>query len=87
MPATFARPEARMTGSEPNARSLSLPVCGVSGGWRDLWDAPDDHAELRAQAERAECRTVARALVLGVVMRRESARDCVSGRDEGHARV
>jgi hypothetical protein len=33
-----------------------FPIRGIPGGWRDPWDEPDDHAELRAQAERAERR-------------------------------
>jgi hypothetical protein len=34
----------------------AFPVRGVPGGWRDVWDPPDDHAQLRAAAEAAEQR-------------------------------
>ena len=50
---------------------LELPVRAVPGGWRDVWDDPDDHAELRAQAEAAERRLMSRALVLGVLLQDE----------------
>jgi hypothetical protein len=28
-----------------------FPTRGGAGGWRDCWDDPDDHAQLRARAE------------------------------------
>ena len=34
-----------------NDPALSFPVRGVAGGWRNCWDDPDDHAELRVRAE------------------------------------
>ena len=54
-----------------NDPPLSFPVCGVPGGWRDVWDDPDDHAQLLARAEAAERRQLARAEVLSVVWQRE----------------
>ena len=42
-----------------------VPVRGVPGGWRDPWDVPDDHAELRTQAETDKCRLTARIQVVG----------------------
>jgi hypothetical protein len=40
-------------------------VRGVPGDWRDLWDDPDDSAELRAKAEAAERPQTARVQRLG----------------------
>jgi hypothetical protein len=56
-----------------NDPALSVPVRGVPGDWRDCWDDPDDHVELRASAEVAERRQTARAEGLGVVWRQELA--------------
>ena len=44
---------------------------GVLGGWRDVWDGPDDHAELRARAEAVEHRHTRHAAVLDVVWQGE----------------
>jgi hypothetical protein len=48
-------------------------VLGVPGGWRDPWDEPDDHAELRARAEAIKRRQMQRAELLGVVWRAQIA--------------
>jgi hypothetical protein len=48
-----------------------FPVRAVPGGWREWWDDPDDHAELRASAEATERRHPARAEYLGVVWHQE----------------
>jgi hypothetical protein len=47
------------------------PVRGVPCGWRDVWDGPDDHAELRARAEAVERRQTRLAETLGVAWRQE----------------
>ena len=46
-------------------------MCGVAGGWRDCWDDPDDHAQLRTQSEAIERRQQRLAEVLGVVWQGE----------------
>jgi hypothetical protein len=56
-----------------NDPPLTFPVRGVPGAWRDWWDEPDDSAKLRARAEAAERRQMAKAEVLGVVWRQELA--------------
>ena len=56
-----------------NDPAPSFPVRGVPGGWRDVWDDPDDSAELRARAEATERRQLARAERLGVAWRQELA--------------
>ena len=48
-------------------------MCGVAGGWRDMWDDPEEHAQL-AGSEAAERRQVAQVKRLGVVWQREMAR-------------
>ena len=53
---------SRATASVPG---LTAMRCGVLDGWRDPWDGPDDSAALRAQAEAAERRQMARAEVVG----------------------
>jgi hypothetical protein len=50
-----------------------FPTRGVSGGWRDVWDEPDDHAELQAQAVAAERRLEALATRIGWRWQREIA--------------
>ena len=32
------------------AVEIPFPIRGVAGGWRDVWDDPDDSAQLRRQA-------------------------------------
>jgi hypothetical protein len=54
-----------------HAPTSPFPVRGVPGGWRDLWDEPNDHAELRAKAEATERRQDARAKRLGAVWQQE----------------
>src|SRR5829696_8215687 len=49
-------------------------MCGVAGGWRDGWDDPDDHVELRASAEATERRQRRLTEMLGVVWRQELER-------------
>jgi hypothetical protein len=56
-----------------NDPALSFPVRGVPGGWRDCWDDPDDHAQLRARAETAERRQTRRAALLGAAWRAQIA--------------
>ncbi len=51
-------------------QALAFPVCGVPGGYRDPWDTPDDHAELRVQAGAEERRRQELALCLRVVRMR-----------------
>jgi hypothetical protein len=46
-------------------------MCGVAGGWREWWNDPDDHAELRARAEASKCRQTRRTEVLGVMWQGE----------------
>ena len=53
--------------------ALSPPVRGTPGGWRDRWDDPDATAAVRAAAERAERRLLARAARLGATWRQELA--------------
>jgi hypothetical protein len=48
-----------------------FPTRGVPGGWRDVWDDPDDSAELRAHAEAIERRQTHRAEVLGALWQGE----------------
>jgi hypothetical protein len=50
-----------------NDPPLSFPRRGVAGGWRDVWDDPDDSAELGSQMRAAERRMVANAERLGRV--------------------
>jgi hypothetical protein len=66
-----------------NDPPLSFPVRGEPGGWHDPWDEPDDHAELRNHAEIDECRTVARALLLGRMWRQEMTQDNAGGDQRG----
>ena len=58
-------------GAGPEGRSRPyrklLTANGVPGGCRDLWDDPDDQAELRVQVEAIERRQLHQAAVLGVV--------------------
>ena len=46
------RPKAagRVTPANVSGGETPFPVRGVSGGWRDVWDDPNDHAQLRAEA-------------------------------------
>ena len=37
-----------MPSGRRNGTPDRFPVRGILGGWRDVWDEPDDHAELRA---------------------------------------
>jgi hypothetical protein len=50
----------------PNSEiETPFPIRGVAGGWRDVWEEPEDHAQLWARAKAAERRQVHRAEVLG----------------------
>jgi hypothetical protein len=51
----------------------TLPTRGVAAGWRDVWDDPDDHAELRARAEAIERRQMARVEIIGRRWQRQIA--------------
>lgn len=58
---------------QPNAkRETRFPTRGVPGGWRDIWDDPDDSAALRAQGEAVERRQEAFAAVDGPRWRAEA---------------
>jgi hypothetical protein len=46
-----------------------FPVRGTPGGYRDIWDDPDDAAALRQQLEDAARRSLARAQALGAQAR------------------
>jgi hypothetical protein len=50
----------RMTGKT----ILEFPVRGTPGGWKDIWDSPDDSGELRTQIADATRRADARAEAL-----------------------
>jgi hypothetical protein len=52
-----------------------FPTRGVPGGWRDWWDDPDDHAQLRTRAETAERRLEATAARIGRRWQREITRE------------
>ena len=56
-----------------NDPPFALPVRGVQGGWRDMWDEPDDHEELRIRAGVIERLSLKRAKVLGRDWQREIA--------------
>jgi hypothetical protein len=56
-----------------------FPTRGVPGGWRDWWDEPDDHAELRAHAEAADRRQLVRADQLGRIWWEEDPDAAVCG--------
>jgi hypothetical protein len=43
----------------------SFPVRGTPGGYRDIWDDPDDAAALRQQLEDAARRSLEQAKALG----------------------
>jgi hypothetical protein len=66
-----------------NDPALSFPVRGTAGGWRDCWDEPDDHTELRAHTEAIERQQVARAKRLGVEWQREILEDQTRQRRDG----
>lgn len=67
------RPKAagRVTPANVSGGETPFPVRGVSGGWRDVWDDPNDHAQLRAEAGAVEENRVARAPWLGALLRLE----------------
>jgi hypothetical protein len=56
-------------------RSGGDPPLGALGGWRDLWDDPDDHAELRAHAEATERCLEAAVARIGRRWQREIGRE------------
>jgi hypothetical protein len=56
-------------------REIAFPTRGVAGGWRDIWDAPDDSAELRAKVEATEAHLLARVAITGQRWQREIARE------------
>jgi hypothetical protein len=45
----------------------------VPGGWRDVWDGPDDIPRLRAEAEAAERRLLIEVARIGQELRKEIA--------------
>jgi hypothetical protein len=51
--------------------ALAFPTRGVPGGWRGWWDDPNDHAEVRAQAEAVEQRLEAKMARIGRRWQRE----------------
>ena len=55
----------------------AFPVRGTPGGYRDWWDGPDDHAELRARAEATERRQLKRAEILGAAWRAQIAAEAM----------
>jgi hypothetical protein len=44
---------------------VPFPVRGTPSGWRDVWDDPDDSAELRAKVEATEAHLLARVAITG----------------------
>jgi hypothetical protein len=44
---------------------------GDPGGWHDIWDDPDDHAQLQARDETTKRQQTRHAAVLGVVWQGE----------------
>jgi len=48
-----------------------FPVRGTPGGWRDSWDAPDDSAQLRSEAEALERRMATDLYRIGQAWRQE----------------
>jgi hypothetical protein len=62
-----------------NDPALSFPVRGVAGGWRDCWDDPDDHAELRDRAEVIARCSLVRAQELGRLWREEDPHAAARG--------
>ena len=65
-----AAPE-RLMRANLSGGAVPFPLRGVLGGWRDPWDSPHDHAQLRANAEVIERRQLAQAERLGMVWRQE----------------
>jgi hypothetical protein len=55
------------------SRAGFFQIFGVAGGWRDWWDDPADHAELRAQAVATERRLAATAERIGRRWQRQIA--------------
>jgi len=66
-----------------NDLPLVRPICGVPGGWRDVWDEPDDCAELRARVDASERRQERRAEVLGAVWQGEIDQESAGSRTPG----
>ena len=58
-------------------------MCGVAGGWRDPWDDPDDHAQLRVHPEAIERQRTRRAEVLGAVWQGEIDQESAGRRTPG----
>jgi hypothetical protein len=56
---------------ENTKREHTFPVRGVPGGWRDVWDDPDDAAELRERARLADELTEQRAREIAQQLRQE----------------
>jgi hypothetical protein len=52
----------------------------VAGGWRDVWDELDDHAEFRARAEATERRQTVRVERLGRVWQTEILAETAAAR-------
>jgi hypothetical protein len=64
---------------------VPFPVRGTSGGWRDIWDAPDDSAELRAKVAATEAQLLARVAITGQRWQRGIARERTRKRRGGSA--
>src|SRR3954471_21534659 len=52
-----------MTATTP--KSTGFPVRGTRGGWRDIWDNPDDTADSRAEVETLERHILAQVARIG----------------------
>jgi hypothetical protein len=51
------------------------PVRGTPGGYQDIWDDPDDAAQVRAQLDAAEQRSIGKALAIAALLKREHDQD------------
>jgi hypothetical protein len=54
-----------------NDPPLTFPVRGVPGGYRDIWDDPNDGAQLRARAEATDQRLMIEAAQTATALRAE----------------
>jgi hypothetical protein len=62
---------------------VPFPVRGTPSGWRDVWDDPDDSAELRAKVEATEAHLLARVAITGQRWQREMQRESARKRRGG----
>ena len=51
-----------------------FPVRGTPGGYRDIWDDPDDAAQVRDQLDAAERQSVGKAFAIAALLREEHDR-------------